>query len=950
MSKKIESGKDKIKTKEKKTKNDITTVVDYESIVRSMNDIVFIFDKDCRYKKIPQTSSVGLLYLPTESLIGKKITEVFPKDKAQLFNKAIKKVIKEKKPETIEYGLDINNKEHWFTADITPYKDNQALYVARDITDIKETKNILTENELKYKTLFNNANDAIFLMKDDKFIDCNEGTLKMFGCSKEKLINQSPYRFSPQFQPDGQKSEAKALKRINKALKEGSLFFEWTHLRYNGTPFEAEISLTRIEFSGQVYLQAIVRDVSERKKSEENLRKNEKELRLIWDNSADGMRITDKNGIIIRVNNAFCKMVDLKKDQIEGKPLGVIYPEERLSHIIKTHKKRFLQRDVKTYIEREQELWNGKKVWFGVSNSFFSINNKETYLLALFRNITEQKKSEKQIKETLSLLNATLDSTADGILVVDHNKKIANYNSRFVEMWDLPKDIYQQDNDLVMLNYVQIKLKDPKKFLELTKSVYKNPAKESFDVIEFKDGKIFERYSIPQKLNDQIVGRVWSFRDVTEKVRSHLIQETLYRISEAVNSTRDLDKLYEEIHSAIKNLMPANNFYIALHDKKSNRISFPYFVDEHDAPPGKKDFGNGLTEYTITKGEDILISAQMDLELRKKGFVDLAGAPAAIWLGIILKLNKIPIGVMVLQDYKNEFAYSEKEKNALSFVSEQIAQAIEKKRHADELVSYTKELQKNKELLEEKANELSNLNKELAESESKLKEINLSKDKLFSIIAHDLRSPFQPLLSISELLSDEINTLSKDEIVNFSQEIYKILKKQYSLLVNLLEWSRIQTGRIEYHPTKVNLNEIAEDVINILKVNAIKKQIIVNNKIKNEQFVSADSNMLQSILSNLISNAIKFSYPDGVINISSKEKEDEIIVSVEDNGVGISEENKQKLFKVDGQFTTAGTSQEQGTGLGLLLCKELIEKHSGRIWIESKENHFTKINFSLKRN
>ncbi len=259
-----------------------------------------------------------------------------------------------------------------------------------------------------------------------------------------------------------------------------------------------------------------------------------------------------------------------------------------------------------------------------------------------------------------------------------------------------------------------------------------------------------------------------------------------------------------------------------------------------------------------------------------------------------------------------------------------------RKQAEEEIRKYAEELLISKELLEERARELTRLNNQLASSEKELKELNLSKDKFFSILAHDLRSPFTSLLGLSEFLENEVPSLSKDELQLFASGISKSAKGVYNLLENLLDWSRVQTGRIDYVPEDFTFGEIVESVVSLNNSNLVKKKINVKTNINNEDVVYADKKMIETVMRNLVSNAIKFSHHKGLITIKTEKLGDEYRIFVEDNGVGIEKENIAKLFKIDQQISKPGIDEEQGTGLGLILCKEFVEKNNGRIWAESE--------------
>ncbi len=225
---------------------------------------------------------------------------------------------------------------------------------------------------------------------------------------------------------------------------------------------------------------------------------------------------------------------------------------------------------------------------------------------------------------------------------------------------------------------------------------------------------------------------------------------------------------------------------------------------------------------------------------------------------------------------------------------------------------------------------------ELKNSENKLKKLNASKDKFFSIIAHDLRSPFASLIGLSELLVEDINELKKDDIVNFAEMINEAANELLTLLENLLQWSRVQADRVKNEPVNFSINEIVTDKIKLLEKNARNKNISILNEVNPHSIVFADINMLNSVIQNLISNAIKFTNSGGQVVISSWERNGNLELKVKDNGIGMSKDIRDKLFAADSFITTKGTASEPGTGLGLKLCKELIEKNKGAIKIKSE--------------
>lgn len=226
-------------------------------------------------------------------------------------------------------------------------------------------------------------------------------------------------------------------------------------------------------------------------------------------------------------------------------------------------------------------------------------------------------------------------------------------------------------------------------------------------------------------------------------------------------------------------------------------------------------------------------------------------------------------------------------------------------------------------------------------SESKLKESNITKDKFLSIIAHDLKSPFNSMLGFSDILNKEFDKYDTNEQKKFIELIYISIRNTHKLLENLLLWSLSQKGSIEFKPEKTNLYLLTYETNEILKQSAEKKSIKLLNQIDENIYVEADKNMLSTVIRNLVSNAIKFTGKNGKIEISSSlittdKKQQFVEISVKDNGVGISKEIQSKLFDIGEDTSTKGTENEEGTGLGLILCKEFVEKHGGKIWVESE--------------
>ncbi len=234
---------------------------------------------------------------------------------------------------------------------------------------------------------------------------------------------------------------------------------------------------------------------------------------------------------------------------------------------------------------------------------------------------------------------------------------------------------------------------------------------------------------------------------------------------------------------------------------------------------------------------------------------------------------------------------------------------------------------------------------DLHKANVELELLNAHKDKFFSIIAHDLSSPFQGLLGITQIISED-NRLSTPEE---NEELYKSAFRLYKLLSNLLEWSQMKRGEINFSPESLKLSSIIFQNIELIKPTAVLKNISISTQIPESARIYADENMINSIIRNLLSNAVKFTRESGKVLVSAREINKMLEISVSDNGVGMSEEDIQRLFKINEKVSSEGTQGELGSGLGLLLCNEFVEKNGGRIRVESNAGKGSKFIFTLSK-
>ncbi len=277
---------------------------DSQAILNAIPDLIFRISRDGIYLDYKQASGIPLLLKPADFL-GKSIFDVVPEHIARGTMESIEKTSRTHEPVIFYYQLEFDGDIHSYEARIVESKnENEFLAIIRDVTVEKNVLRELEANETKYRALFENANDAIFLMSTDQFVDCNSKTLEMFGCTREDIIGHTPMEFSPPLQPDNRNSTDKALENINAALAGQPQRFEWRHIRRDGIQFDTEVSLNRVILGDETFLQAIVRDITQRKNHEAQVSK----LSRVMEQTADIIVVTDTTGKIEYVNPSFEKV------------------------------------------------------------------------------------------------------------------------------------------------------------------------------------------------------------------------------------------------------------------------------------------------------------------------------------------------------------------------------------------------------------------------------------------------------------------------------------------------------------------------------------------------------------------------------------------------------------------------------------------------------------------
>ncbi len=399
-------------------------------------------------------------------------------------------------------------------------------------------------------------------------------------------------------------------------------------------------------------------------------------------------------------------------------------------------------------------------------------------------------------------------------------------------------------------------------------------------------------------------------------------------ISNLVQKYDNLTKHYNRLLKLIDSLPVLlfaidHNNKIFLWNKTATKLSG---IERHIAiNKNWKDIFGKIVEKNYLNKDFFLLIEKKESMLNKELELDLDG-------------NKT---VLSFTTFKNDYTISD-----ISFwgIATDITELKQTQYYREELIE---ELTASRDTITQDAFRAISLNERLADSEEQLRQANATKDKFFSIIAHDLKGPIHSFTNLTAVILKDFDVLDKTETLELLQAIFKSAKQLTNLLENLLQWSRTQTNRINIQPENIHLDQLIAHNLSLLEQNAANKNISLISKHHGNQIAYADENMVYTVIRNLISNAIKFTHPGGKILVTSVGKSDIVEISVSDNGVGIRKEDIDNLFKIDIYHSTMGTQQETGTGLGLILCNEFIQKNQGKLYVESEIGKGSTFKFEL---
>jgi len=629
-----------------------------------------------------------------------------------------------------------------------------------------------------------------------------------------------------------------------------------------------------------------VKKTAERSEKEKNIFRYE----YLVENTPNAVFIVNEHGAIKFVNKAFKKLFGLD-DKIIGKSVEKILSVNENAENVKT----IISSAINGKSHKDIEicfLGKGNKEICSVSRCFPVYGDKKKMQECAFivSDITKAKKEQLERTESEKKYRALFDLSPSPIIIVD-------LQTRHIIDWNLAA--------LNLLGYGAKEMKKNKLGNLYAKEVY-DKTRIEIEMQLIRKGRFSVETLWVGKKGEEIPVNLYG--GYLELKKKNLVQIYAYDISESKKAERELlenleirTALFEGSHDPM--ILVDLNDICRFANPAMTRV-FGYSIEEVIGKPFPGLVGNeeeSFEDWVQICRKGTGISGYRTVRKAKSG-----------------KIIPVSITISPIKNAKGELIY-------ISFYYRDIS---ESKKAEEEVLAAHEAVKKYAE---------------------ELKELNANKDKFFSIIAHDLRSPFQGLLGFCNLISSEYENLNKEESKFIIHNIGESAKNIFALIENLLEWSRVQSGRKEFVPKKLSLYEEALTAVISQKIQAINKNITLKNMVDENIYIRADENMIQTVLRNLISNGIKFTPTGGTVVVKAEAKKNYVEMCIEDTGVGINEEDIPKMFRIETHFVMQGTEKEPGTGLGLILCKEFVQKHGGNLWVESVPGIGSRFYFTIPK-
>jgi PAS domain S-box-containing protein len=665
----------------------------------------------------------------------------------------------------------------------------------------------------------------------------------------------------------------------------------------------------------------------------------------VVDAALDCIVMIDADGRITEFNRAAEKTFGYRPEDVIGRPMAeAILPERLRDQYTRAVAEHFAREGSDTLLPRGEVVGmraDGSEFPMELAIRRIPVEGSLSYA-GFIRDITDRHKAQDELRHSLSLLQATLESTADGLLVVDHEGRIVSFNQKMADMWGIPRGVLESGDDARAIGIAVQQLRDPDAFLARVRALYDTPDESSFDVLELKDGRTFERYSQPQRIGDRSVGRVWSFRDVTERTRAEEQARALVREQVARAEAEAASERSAFLAEASRVLASSFDYHTTL--AALARLAVPMVADYCTVDVLRSDgtyasVGGAFLDPAEEpvrlsarplRPEEVTASHPIARVLSEGGPVLIADVPEGAgshWfssdevqqavesldphsvLSVPLTGSDRTLGVLTLAMSSSDRHYG----------AADVAMAEELARRAAVAIEH-------------------------AELYQAAQRATRARDNVLAVVAHDLRNPLNTILMGADLLS-EVAASGQPVEARHTEIIVRAGRRMDRMIQDLLDVQRMDSGRLTVDTRAESVAEMVGETVELLRPLADGGGILLTADLPtNLPRVRADAARVQQVLSNLIGNALKFTPRGGSIRVTAERADAEVRVYVVDTGAGIAPDQLPHVFSRGWQ---ARAGDKRGIGLGLAIARGLVEAHGGRIWVESASGRGSVFVFTL---
>lgn len=627
----------------------------------------------------------------------------------------------------------------------------------------------------------------------------------------------------------------------------------------------------------------------ERKKAERQIQSAEERYRTIFENSAVAITMVDEQEHLVSWNKFTENLLGMDKGDLHLQHVKSLYPEHEWQRIKALH---IRHSGMQHHLETKMVKKDGEVIDIELSLSVLKDSDGNvTGSIGVIRDITERKRAEERIESSVSLLHATLESTADGILVVDDKRRVATYNQKYAEMWRIPQDVLDTRDGDKLLASVLDQVKNPTEFLRKISELYSQPEQQSYDAIEFNDGRVFERYSQPQYVAGKVRGRVWSFRDITERERIHEILNRKQKNLEAIFDAAPVGMLLVGEDMRIKR---ANDAIKQMAGKEYSEII--------NQLPG---CALSCINYLENRADDILCGAIPPCA------VCLLRNTIRTALDSEQRIHGVETQVTLRRGGKEIRPW-------LSISAEPVN--IDGQKH---VVVAVNDITSHK------------------RAEDELKETMEMKAQFISTVSHELRTPLTSMKEAVIIVADEVAGKVNEDQKHFLDIAKRNIDRLSRLINDVLDFQKLGAGKMKFNMQENDIRKVVDDAYTTMDPYAKKKNVHLSVQLDDPAIGPAgpravfDSDKMIQVLTNLLSNAIKFTPEDGSVCLSVRRRGDELVIGVSDTGMGIPKDALAKIFDPFYRVHRPG-KEIKGTGLGLTIVNKIVQVHNGRIEVESE--------------